>query len=65
VNNESSEIIRMFNSGFRAHTNVTYDFIRKNCAAKSIGSTISFMAILITACTGQALRAARKRTTKQ
>jgi putative glutathione S-transferase len=26
VNNESSEIIRMFNSSFRAHTNVTYDF---------------------------------------
>ena len=26
VNNESSEIIRMFNSGFRAHTNVSYDF---------------------------------------
>jgi len=26
VNNESSEIIRMFNSGFGAHTDVTYDF---------------------------------------
>jgi putative glutathione S-transferase len=26
VNNESSEIIRMFNSGFQAHTNVDYDF---------------------------------------
>lgn len=26
VNNESSEIIRMFNSAFRAHTDVVYDF---------------------------------------
>ena len=26
VNNESSEIIRMFNSAFRAHTDVSYDF---------------------------------------
>ena len=26
VNNESSEIIRMFNTSFRAHTNITYDF---------------------------------------
>jgi glutathionyl-hydroquinone reductase len=26
VNNESSEIIRMFNSAFRAHTSVSYDF---------------------------------------
>ena len=26
VNNESSEIIRMFNSAFRAHTDVAYDF---------------------------------------
>jgi glutathionyl-hydroquinone reductase len=26
VNNESSEIIRMFNSGFRNHTSMTYDF---------------------------------------
>ena len=26
VNNESSEIIRMFNSGFRNHTSVSYDY---------------------------------------
>jgi len=26
VNNESSEIIRMFNSGFRQHTSIDYDF---------------------------------------
>ncbi len=30
VNNESSEIIRMFNSGFRAYSDVSYDFYPEN-----------------------------------
>ena len=34
VNNESSEIIRMFNSGFRAHTDVSYDFYPEELRAE-------------------------------
>ena len=32
VNNESSEIIRMFNAGFRAHTDASYDFYPEDAA---------------------------------
>ena len=34
VNNESSEIIRMFNSGFRAYTDVSYDFYPEELRAE-------------------------------
>jgi glutathionyl-hydroquinone reductase len=59
VNNESSEIIRMLNSAFDAHTDVSYDFTRKSCAARLTGSMTSSMAISITVFTGQASREAK------
>ena len=48
VNNESSEIIRMFNSAFKASTDVSYDFYPEPCARKSTGSMIWCIAILTT-----------------
>ena len=41
VNNESSEIIRMFNSAFEAFTDVEPTTIRRRCAARSTRSTRS------------------------
>ena len=66
VNNESSEIIRMFNAGFRRSHECQLRFLSgRHCAARSTESMNSSTAISTMASIAPASRAARKPTTKR
>lgn len=50
VNNESSEIIRMFNSAFEDYTEARTDYYRNTCGMRSMKSINSSMLTLTTVC---------------